>query len=125
MRSYNDRTSLNADQNLQYDLCSRLLRLVMTSRLHLTEAATQAPQPIQAAASKARSASALGTGITDASGAAPVFTETKPSLPCFTHNPNLQSQIESAAADAAFSFGRSPLRGSGCRVIARQFLWQE
>ena len=50
MLSYNDRTSLNADQNLQFDLCSRLLRLVMTSRLQLTEAATQAPQPLQAAA---------------------------------------------------------------------------
>ena len=161
MRSYNDRTSLNADQNLQYDLCSRLLRLVMTSRLQLTEAATQAPQPIQAAASKARSASALGTGMVEASGAAPVLTETKPpaammrskavrstaqsritgnaaarhgsitmvspslnflfpSLPCFTHNPNLQSQIESAAADAAFSFGRSPAPNCHARTLHYQ-----
>ena len=36
------------------------------------QAATQAPQPMQVAASNARSASALGTGVACASGAAPV-----------------------------------------------------
>lgn len=41
-------------------------------------AATQAPQPMQAAASNASSASAFGTGVEFASGAAPVFTDTYP-----------------------------------------------
>src|ERR1051325_3207002 len=40
--------------------------------------ATQAPQPMQAAAAKASSASCLGTGRLFASCAFPVFTETKP-----------------------------------------------
>ena len=35
--------------------------------------------------------------------------------------PNLQSQIQSAAADAAFSFGRSPLRGSGYILWVARF----
>ncbi len=39
------------------------------------QAATQAPQPMQAAASKAESASGLGTGSELASGAVPVRTE--------------------------------------------------
>ena len=42
------------------------------------QAATHAPQPMQAAASIARSASRLGTGRAFASGVPPVFTETKP-----------------------------------------------
>ena len=42
------------------------------------QAATQAPQPMQAAASMARSAASLGTGIALPSGALPVRTETKP-----------------------------------------------
>ncbi len=42
------------------------------------QAATQAPHPIQAAASIARSASGLGTGSVFASGALPVETEIKP-----------------------------------------------
>ena len=41
----------------------------------LGQAATQAPQPMQVAASKARSALSLGTGVAWASGAAPVLTE--------------------------------------------------
>ena len=40
--------------------------------------ATQAPQPMQAAASIARSAAARGTGRELASGALPVLTEMKP-----------------------------------------------
>ena len=44
----------------------------------LGQAATQAPQPMQAAASKAWSAAALGTGVRLASDAAPVFTEMNP-----------------------------------------------
>ena len=40
----------------------------------LGQAATQAPQPMQAAASNASSASFLGTGMALASGAAPVLT---------------------------------------------------
>ena len=44
----------------------------------LGQAATQAPQPMQAAASKAVSAASLGTGISLASGAAPALTEMKP-----------------------------------------------
>ena len=39
------------------------------------QAATQAPQLMQVAMSKARSAFCLGTGIACASGAAPVLTE--------------------------------------------------
>ena len=35
--------------------------------------------------------------------------------------PNLQSQIQSAAANAAFSFGRSPLRGSGYILWVARF----
>ena len=46
--------------------------------LAFLQAATQAPQPMHAAASIARSASSLGTGSALASGAPPVFTETKP-----------------------------------------------
>ncbi len=42
------------------------------------QAATHAPQPMHAAASMARSASSLRTGIALASGAPPVATETKP-----------------------------------------------
>ena len=42
------------------------------------QAATHAPQPMQAAASMARSCDALGMGIVFPSGAWPVFTETKP-----------------------------------------------
>ena len=42
------------------------------------QAATQAPQPMQAAASMARSAASLGTGMALPSGALPVRTETKP-----------------------------------------------
>ena len=42
------------------------------------QAAAQAPQPIQAAASIAKSASALGIAIAFASGTPPVFTDTKP-----------------------------------------------
>ena len=42
------------------------------------QAATQAPQPMQAAASMAGSASVFGTGMALASGALPVRTETKP-----------------------------------------------
>ena len=42
----------------------------------LGHAATHAPQPMHAAASKAVSASSFGIGIDDASGAAPVFTDT-------------------------------------------------
>ena len=41
----------------------------------LGQAATQAPQPMQVAASKARSALSFGTGVAWASGAAPVLTE--------------------------------------------------
>jgi hypothetical protein len=44
----------------------------------LGQAATQAPQPMQAAASNARSAFRLGTGTAWASGAEPVLTEMKP-----------------------------------------------
>jgi len=40
--------------------------------------ATQAPQPIHAAASNASSATLLGIGIAFPSGALPVFTETYP-----------------------------------------------
>ena len=40
----------------------------------LGQAATQAPQPMQAAASKAASATSLGTGMRLASGAEPVLT---------------------------------------------------
>ena len=42
------------------------------------QAATQAPQPMQAAASIARSAFSFGTGIALPSGAPPVGAETKP-----------------------------------------------
>ena len=42
------------------------------------QAAAQAPQPIQAAASIAKSASFLGIGIALASGTPPVLTDTKP-----------------------------------------------
>ena len=38
----------------------------------LGQAATQAPQPMHSACSKAKSASAFGTGVACASGAAPV-----------------------------------------------------
>jgi hypothetical protein len=41
----------------------------------LGQAATQAPQPMQAAAVKARSAFGLGTGVACASGAEPVGAE--------------------------------------------------
>ena len=41
-------------------------------------AAAQAPQPIHAAASIAKSASSLGMAIALASGTPPVFTETNP-----------------------------------------------
>ena len=41
----------------------------------LGQAATQAPQPMQVATLKARSASSLGTGTEWASGAEPVLTE--------------------------------------------------
>ena len=41
----------------------------------LGQAATQAPQPMQAAASKAASATVFGTGMMLASGAAPAVTE--------------------------------------------------
>jgi hypothetical protein len=41
----------------------------------LGQAATQAPQPMQAAASNAWSAATLGTGVRLASEAAPVLTE--------------------------------------------------
>ena len=44
------------------------------------QAATQAPQPMQAAASMASSACSRGTGIALASGAAPVCVLTKPPL---------------------------------------------
>jgi len=44
----------------------------------LGQAATQAPQPMQAAASMARSASVLGTGMALPSGALPVGTEMNP-----------------------------------------------
>lgn len=44
----------------------------------LGHAATQAPHPMQAAASIAMSASALGTGMALPSGAEPVETPTKP-----------------------------------------------
>src|SRR5690625_1851984 len=44
----------------------------------LGQAATQAPQAMQAAASKAASASALGTGVAWASGAEPVLAEMYP-----------------------------------------------
>ena len=49
-----------------------------TSRMHFTQEATQAPQPIQAAASKASSAFTLAIGRLFASGALPVFTEMYP-----------------------------------------------
>ena len=55
------------------------------------QAATQAPQPMQAAASMARSASALGTGIALPSGALPVGTEMKP--------PAGDDAVEGAAVD--------------------------
>nr|BFE75350.1 hypothetical protein GCM10020092_086510 [Actinoplanes digitatis] len=41
----------------------------------LGQAATQAPQPMQVAASNAASASGLGTGVACASGAVPVGAE--------------------------------------------------
>ena len=41
----------------------------------LGHAATQAPQPMHAAASNARSASCLGTGVASAAAAPPVLTE--------------------------------------------------
>src|SRR5665647_3966835 len=44
----------------------------------LGQAATQAPQPIHEAALKDSSAFSLSIGITLASGALPVFTDTKP-----------------------------------------------
>jgi hypothetical protein len=44
----------------------------------LGQAATQAPQPMHAAASNARSALRFGTGTALASGAEPVLTEMKP-----------------------------------------------
>ena len=43
--------------------------------LPLGQAATQAPQPMQVAASNASSAETLSTGIAWASGAEPVLTE--------------------------------------------------
>ena len=46
--------------------------------LAFLHAATHAPQPIQAAASIARSAACFGTGIALPSGADPVETEIKP-----------------------------------------------
>ena len=55
------------------------------------QAATQAPQPMQAAASIARSASSFGTGIALASGAQPVSTEMKP--------PAAMIAVEGAAVD--------------------------
>src|SRR5580765_5068834 len=42
----------------------------------LGQAATHAPQPMHAAASKAASATTFGTGVRFASGAAPLFTLT-------------------------------------------------
>ena len=42
------------------------------------QTATQAPQPMQAAASMARPRPSFGTGMALPSGAPPVFTETKP-----------------------------------------------
>ncbi len=42
----------------------------------LGQAATQAPQPMHSACSKAKSASGLGTGVAWASGAVPVGAET-------------------------------------------------
>ena len=46
--------------------------------LAFLQAATQAPQPMQAAASKAASATGLEMGVVLASGAEPVRTETYP-----------------------------------------------
>ena len=55
------------------------------------QAATQAPQPMHAAASKAASASGLGTRMRCASGAAPVGAVMKP--------PDCDDAVERAAVD--------------------------
>ena len=114
MRSYNDRTSLNADQNLQYDLCSRLLRLVMTSRLQLTEAATQAPQPIQAA---------RHGSITMVS---PSLNFLFP-LPCpASHTTQIfKVKFSPPPLTRHFLLGVPRWRGSGCHGIARPFYKQQ
>src|SRR5947208_13825117 len=53
-----------------------ILAAVNSEAEALGQAATQAPQPMQAAASMARSAAGLGTGIALPSGALPLGTET-------------------------------------------------
>ena len=65
-------------------------------------AATQAPQPMQVAASNARSASALGTGMALASCGAPVFTEMNAPA-CTTRSNALRSTIRSLTTGKAFA----------------------
>src|SRR5579859_2763855 len=63
--------------------CGSTLRWVTLAEVNsiaeaFGQAATHAPQPMQVALSKARSASALGTGVACASGALPVGAVTYP-----------------------------------------------
>ena len=68
--------------------------------LEFLQAATQAPQPMHAAASIARSASAFGTGIELASGAAPVRTLMKPPA-CWIWSKALRSMTRSLTSGKA------------------------
>jgi len=90
--------------------------------LALGQAATQAAQPMHAAASKARSAFSLGTGMALASGAQPVGTVMKPPAEMM-RSKALRSTIRSLMTGKAWA-------RKGSRVIAspslklRMWSWQ-
>src|SRR5690606_13525631 len=74
------------------------------------QAATQAPQPIQVAASKASSAMRLGTGILLASGTPPVFTLTYPPA-CWMRSKEVRSTAKS------FNTGNAAARQGSMTIV--------